>query len=262
MTRQELDSFARELRRRRAALLGEVADTEADLQTLSQEREPEWSDRAQEERTGHFLTRIDVRENQELTEIGDALERIEQGIYGKCESCGQAIGRERLRVMPTARLCAACEQAGEVIRTEEEAEVDIPESGRVPPDMAFLSDDELAEAIYDQIREDGRVDAEELKITCRNGVVILSGALPSEGERSILLQLITDVLGFEEVVDLIKVSRVLWERADRYKGEEKNFRLGERPTAPEGYGNDDTVESPEEILDDIPPLGQPTAEEE
>ncbi|MEW6301800.1 MAG: TraR/DksA C4-type zinc finger protein [Thermodesulfobacteriota bacterium] len=261
MTPEEREAFARELRRRRALLLGEVADTEADLQTLSQEREAEWSDRAQEEQTAHVLSRLDVRDNEELAEIGYALDRIDQGVYGRCESCGQEIGVERLQAVPTARLCAACEQAGEVVVTEDEAGVDIPESGRVPPDMAFLSDEELTEAIYEQIREDGRVDTEELEVTVRNGVVILRGALPSEGERSILLQLVTDVLGFEEVVDLTKVSRLLWERADRYKTEE-DFRLGERPAKPEGYGDDDTVESPEEGLGEVPPLGQPTAEEE
>jgi RNA polymerase-binding protein DksA len=262
MKQQELDAFAQELRRRRAVLLGEVADTEADIQRLSQEREPEWSDRAQEEETAHLLSRLDVRENEELTEIGYALDRIDQGTYGTCESCGQEIGRERLQTLPTARLCAACEQTDEVISTEEEIGVEIPESGRVPPDLAFLSDEELEAIIYDQIHEDGRVDGDELEVTCRNGVVILTGTLPSEGQRSILLQLVTDVLGFEEVIDRLQVARVLWQREDRYREKEEEIRVGERPANPEGYGNDEVIESAEEVLNDVPPLGQPTPEEE
>ena len=55
-------------------------------------------------------------ENQQLEEIGAALERIDQGTFGKCEECGGKISVERLRAIPYARLCIECargaEQAG------------------------------------------------------------------------------------------------------------------------------------------------------
>ena len=44
-------------------------------------------------------------------EIADALERIEQGTYGKCERCGEEIPFERLEALPSTRLCVACKQA-------------------------------------------------------------------------------------------------------------------------------------------------------
>jgi RNA polymerase-binding transcription factor DksA len=49
-------------------------------------------------------------ENQEqaLTEIADALERIRQGSFGKCEECGAAIPKGRLDALPYARHCVAC----------------------------------------------------------------------------------------------------------------------------------------------------------
>ncbi len=49
-------------------------------------------------------------ENQEqaLTEIDDALERIRQGSFGKCEECGAAIAKGRLDALPYARHCVAC----------------------------------------------------------------------------------------------------------------------------------------------------------
>ena len=47
-------------------------------------------------------------EDQILTEINDALDRIEQGTFGRCENCGQEIGRERLKALPYARNCVLC----------------------------------------------------------------------------------------------------------------------------------------------------------
>ena len=40
-----------------------------------------------------------------LTEINDALARIEHGTFGHCEECQQEIPRERLEALPYARYC-------------------------------------------------------------------------------------------------------------------------------------------------------------
>jgi len=48
-----------------------------------------------------------LEENAEriLTEIGDALARIEEGTYGVCAACGEAIPEDRLAAVPYATLC-------------------------------------------------------------------------------------------------------------------------------------------------------------
>ena len=43
-----------------------------------------------------------------LRDVDDALEKLERGEYGVCESCGGPIGDARLEAMPAARLCIAC----------------------------------------------------------------------------------------------------------------------------------------------------------
>src|SRR5215471_11394417 len=43
-----------------------------------------------------------------LADIEDALAKLDEGTYGKCESCGQGIPEARLEAMPAARLCIAC----------------------------------------------------------------------------------------------------------------------------------------------------------
>jgi len=40
----------------------------------------------------------------QLTEVKAALERVEKGTYGICETCGQPIERERLEANPSSRI--------------------------------------------------------------------------------------------------------------------------------------------------------------
>ncbi len=43
-----------------------------------------------------------------LAQIEAAVRRIEQGVYGLCERCGQAIHPERLEALPYATTCLGC----------------------------------------------------------------------------------------------------------------------------------------------------------
>jgi DnaK suppressor protein len=42
-----------------------------------------------------------------------AIDRIDEGTYGVCESCGQPIGKARLQAFPRATLCVVCKQREE-----------------------------------------------------------------------------------------------------------------------------------------------------
>jgi RNA polymerase-binding transcription factor DksA len=46
-----------------------------------------------------------------LTEIDNALAKLDDGTYGSCEACGGAIAEARLAAMPTARHCISCASA-------------------------------------------------------------------------------------------------------------------------------------------------------
>jgi RNA polymerase-binding protein DksA len=48
-----------------------------------------------------------------LLQTQHALERIADGTYGVCESCGQPIGKNRLMAFPRATLCLTCKQREE-----------------------------------------------------------------------------------------------------------------------------------------------------
>ena len=52
-----------------------------------------------------------AQRRQLLREVELALERVEDGSYGECEECGEAIASGRLDANPTARLCIGCAEA-------------------------------------------------------------------------------------------------------------------------------------------------------
>ncbi len=48
-----------------------------------------------------------------LRRAEEALDRLEEGLYGWCEICGQPIPEGRLEAMPTATLCLDCRERSE-----------------------------------------------------------------------------------------------------------------------------------------------------
>ena len=45
---------------------------------------------------------------KELAQIKQALQRIEDGNYGICKTCGNEISMERLQIIPQTTLCKTC----------------------------------------------------------------------------------------------------------------------------------------------------------
>jgi RNA polymerase-binding transcription factor DksA len=54
-------------------------------------------------RKGRVVSRIEA--------LQEALVRVHAGTYGRCERCGTQIDPERLEILPTTSLCAACARA-------------------------------------------------------------------------------------------------------------------------------------------------------
>lgn len=52
-------------------------------------------------------------EGRLLVEITEAINRIGDGKFGECESCGKEIDHRRLDVVPHARLCLKCQEKAE-----------------------------------------------------------------------------------------------------------------------------------------------------
>ncbi|MCB9673306.1 MAG: RNA polymerase-binding protein DksA [Alphaproteobacteria bacterium] len=62
-----------------------------------------------------FTLRMAERERKLLSKIRYALERIQNGEYGVCESCGAPITFGRLMARPVATLCIDCKTEAEQV---------------------------------------------------------------------------------------------------------------------------------------------------
>ena len=60
-----------------------------------------------------FTLGLIENEEEELREIDAALDRIEKGHYGLCETCEKGIPKSRLKIIPYARLCIECKKSEE-----------------------------------------------------------------------------------------------------------------------------------------------------
>ncbi len=88
------------------------ADDESGLETgkaHSNHMADQGSDEFQYETTIKFAN----TEGRYLYNIEEALRRIENGTYGKCQACGKNIGLPRLRRLPYTRLCIECKEKEE-----------------------------------------------------------------------------------------------------------------------------------------------------
>jgi DnaK suppressor protein len=95
----------------RASLLGDVTQMEDDTLTdhskttsIPTDVEELGSDNADQELTVSLLG----SDKDTLDQIEAAIERIEDGSYGLCETCGMKIPKSRLDAIPYAAECVQC----------------------------------------------------------------------------------------------------------------------------------------------------------
>ena len=74
---------------------------------------PDEMDTASSEVNLQFTGRLREREQGLLSKIDAALDKIEEGVYGQCTSCGEDIGVKRLKARPVAELCIECKSEQE-----------------------------------------------------------------------------------------------------------------------------------------------------
>lgn len=259
MNEQFLASIADQLQRERRGLVEQRQRYDATFEQITGSREAERDEHAQEERDTRVLENLDERQQRRVADIDAALARIERGSFGRCQSCGRVISENRLRSNPTTTLCIDCSAREEQPQEDAEREnTDSAARAPLPPDLELLDDNELAARLTEVVSEDGQVDMDELQITAENGQVILDGAVPSEAEHQILLNILTDVAGVQEIDDRLEVVRLAWEREDRSKDEAaQNVTPGTLPDQEPYAGTEDVVLTEEEGVPYDPPANPP-----
>lgn len=57
-----------------------------------------------------------------LLKIDEALRKLDEGTYGRCEECGEEISEERLKILPFAIYCRDCQEKIELLEEMEKKE--------------------------------------------------------------------------------------------------------------------------------------------
>jgi RNA polymerase-binding protein DksA len=105
--------FERRLRKARREMWRTVVRTDEELATLEAHQAGAPIEDAGTSTVAGVLSRLDGAERHLLDEIDAAQARLAAGTFGACEGCAHAIPLARLRAVPTARLCVACQRAAE-----------------------------------------------------------------------------------------------------------------------------------------------------
>ena len=101
--------FKTELNRRKSELLAQITRTELQVRA-SAERPTDPGDKSADTLNREFLfAQTDVN-RQSLRRVEEALDRIREGRFGKCEECGGPISPARLKAIPWARNCVRCQE--------------------------------------------------------------------------------------------------------------------------------------------------------
>jgi DnaK suppressor protein len=111
--------FKKHLEQQRDELLDNTKKTLSGDIHLDPDDFPDEIDTASSEMNLAFQGRLRERERGLLAKILQALKKIEDGIYGECEACGEAIGMKRIQARPVAELCIDCKSEQEQLERRE-----------------------------------------------------------------------------------------------------------------------------------------------
>jgi len=87
-----------------------VSRTQQDGRTVDEDSAQDIADRAASSYTKEFLFHQSNNDRQLLQMVEGALDRIREGNFGECISCGKEINSKRLEAVPWTRHCIECQE--------------------------------------------------------------------------------------------------------------------------------------------------------
>ncbi len=118
---KELGKIRKALVRRKAQILEElmnlrgqslnksIKDSSGDLSSYTFHM----ADMASDLYDREFMFEMADNDRQRLLALDDAIQRVDEGSYGRCDMCGCNIPKSRLEVMPQAEYCFKCQEESE-----------------------------------------------------------------------------------------------------------------------------------------------------
>src|ERR1019366_4368263 len=110
MDKKQVELYKKRLLERRLQLLDTVSRTEQDGRVADEEAAQDLADKATNSYTKEFLFKQSNDDRFILQLVQEALDRIENGAYGRCVACGGEMQHKRLEAVPWARHCIECQE--------------------------------------------------------------------------------------------------------------------------------------------------------
>ena len=110
MEKKRLEQFRKKLETRQQELRRTVTRTEQDGRAADLDSAQDIADRAASSYNKEFLFHQSNNDRQLLAMVEGALDRIREGVFGQCISCGEEINAKRLDAVPWTRYCIACQE--------------------------------------------------------------------------------------------------------------------------------------------------------
>jgi DnaK suppressor protein len=115
MKPEKIEFFRYMLTQKINELLGEAGENVTERTSGSKEKNPHPHDRASLESDRNFELRIRDRERKLIMKMQEAIQRMEDGVFGICDVCGGPISEKRLMARPVTTLCIDCKMKQEKI---------------------------------------------------------------------------------------------------------------------------------------------------
>ena len=120
LTKPQLKEFRQRLLQERAKVAGEIRSIVEETKKSPREASGDLSgytihmaDMAADTYERELSMNLVSSEQEVLYQIDDALKRIDEGTYGICQQCNKPITLTRLKAVPYASMCIACQRQQE-----------------------------------------------------------------------------------------------------------------------------------------------------
>jgi RNA polymerase-binding protein DksA len=117
LKKKEIDKFRDVLLEKKRKILDKlIKDSARYHEIFKNSGEGDLADIANESYEKYLLYDLSIGEKGELEAVDEALRKVEEGSYGRCESCEEEIPVQQLMIKPDAKLCVKCKEKAEKAR--------------------------------------------------------------------------------------------------------------------------------------------------
>lgn len=111
---QDYESIRQQLTARYATIQQRLQKITRDVQHINEPLNADFAEQAVQRENDEVLDALDNSIRAELAQLQATLQRLDDGTYGVCESCGKPIPLKRLKALPHASRCVACAEKAQV----------------------------------------------------------------------------------------------------------------------------------------------------